>query len=98
MVPQLGLPMVFLGPLLYKLGFTSLGILLFLGGALLSMGFGPFGIVAGSFASFVQSIIGCVASGSVFAVTQSLGALFWGRFPGLTLVLIFLLALWNGYI
>lgn len=98
MFPQLGLPMVFLGPLLFKLGFTSLGILLFMGGTLLSMGFGPFGIVAGSIASVIQSIIGNVASGSVFAVAQSFGALFWGRFPALTLVLILVLGWWNGYI
>lgn len=98
MVPILGVPMIFLGVLLYKLGFISYGIFLILGGVPMSVGFGPFGILLGSLASSVQSVIGNVMTGSLFATTQSFTALLWGRFPGLTLALIFIFGLWNGYI
>ena len=36
-------------------------------------GFGTAGIVGGSTAAAIQSSIGCVASGSAFAILQSLG-------------------------
>lgn len=96
MVLQFSVPMLFLGALLLNFGFTSEGILLFVIGTLLSLGFGPFGILAGSIASFVQSIIGNIVAGSVFAITQSLTALFWGKFLVPALAIVFILY-YNGY-
>ena len=42
-------------------------------GTIAAMGFGPTGIVAGSIAAGIQSGIGPVAAGSVFAALQSAG-------------------------
>lgn len=69
--------------------------------SLLALGFTPIGIVAGSIAALVQSSIGNVVFGSAFACIQSFAALFWGRafgLPGLTFALVFIFALWNGYL
>lgn len=71
------------------------------GAVLMIVGFGPFGIIAGSIATLVQSGIGNVVAGSLFSLIQSFAALFWGQVfgpPGITLALIFILALWGGFL
>lgn len=65
------------------------------------LGFAATGIVAGSIAAFCQALIGNVVAGSIFAVIQSFAAIFWGRFfggHGIVLALIFIFALWKGYL
>ena len=54
------------------------------------LGFGTIGITAGSWAAAIQSFLGCVSSGSLFAIFQSFGMLgyfnlmsFIGYFGGL---------------
>ena len=42
--------------------------------ALAAIGFSAAGVVAGSIAAAIQSFIGCVAPGSIFAILQSAGA------------------------
>lgn len=71
------------------------------GAVLLLTGFGPFGIIAGSIATIMQSGIGNVVAGSLFSLIQSYAALFWGKVfgpPGIFLAIIFILALWGGFL
>lgn len=74
-----------------------------LGAILILLGFTPFGIVAGSIAALLQSIIFTIFPVFRFAFSgvQSFAAKFFARalgLPGLTLGVIFILALRNGYI
>lgn len=83
-------------------------VFLLIGGAIVilcailhALGFAASGIIAGSIAAIWQSSIGNVVAGTAFAAIQSFAALFWGRFlglPGLGVALIFVIALWNGYL
>ena len=55
-------------------GLIIAGVSIFLVGfALIALGFGTVGIVAGSTAAGIQSGIGLVSAGSVFATMTSLG-------------------------
>lgn len=73
----------------------------FFGLTLHVLGFTAAGIAAASFAAGWQAILGNVMAGSIFAVVQSFAALFWGSAfgsPGIVLALIFIFALWQGYL
>lgn len=77
--------------------------LLFVPIILILLGFTPFGILAGSIAALLQSIIFTSFPMFTFAFSavQSFAAIFFGRalgLPGLTFALIFIFALWNGYL
>ena len=56
-------------------------ILVFFFKIILSMfGFGAGGIIAGSIAAWIQSLIGNVGAGSIFAFLQAFGGLWWSWF------------------
>lgn len=66
-----------------------------------AMGFRAGGILLGSFAAWWQSMIGNVVAGTLFPLIQSVAALYWSRIfgpPGIAIALVFVIALWNGYL
>ena len=48
------------------------------------MGFGAGGIIKGSLAAWIQSLIGNVVPGSIFALLQAFGGLWWAWFDKLS--------------
>ena len=59
------------------------------------LGFGAAGVVAGSIASLIQAIIGNVASGSMFAISQSIGAT--GNLPCLIIIVVAIIVAYIMY-